>query len=273
MDKRIAGIVLCMWLSACSGGGGGSSEPERVETEGPQLIQTVDYLLGPHGWRGIQDFTYVNGELYTLHHSSDETTINRFEGDEIAGYSVVGAVAGHQGLAHDGRYFWSTAYHAKGKAVKFSYEDGEPLQTVARYKLFSKSNVSSTPAVGGGYVAAQGLVNGQRVVRIWYLDTFNESGDYSYQYLYQWPIADAVVQGIATDGDKVWIISGLKEESAKPIHTYSLSGQLLKTQSVTIGMTGSGWYEPEGLSMLKGKLVFAMVTGTAKDRSTQFFSL
>jgi len=273
MLKSIALLIIIAFLSACSGGSG-SSEPEAEQvSREPELIQSISYLLGPHGWRGVQDFTYVNGELYTLHHSKYRTTINRFEGDDIAGYSIVGEVAGHQGLTHDGEYFWSTDYQLSGSVVKFSYEDGEELKRKGVYKLFNDNSASTTPAIGGDYLVATGMVNGLRVIRVWYVADFTEQGDYSYRYLYEFHVANSILQGIAVYGDKIWTISGFKEEEAKTLRSYTLSGNIINIQSITTGINGSGWYEPEGLSILNGNLVFAIVTGTAKDRSTSIYRL
>ena len=239
-------IILCLMITGCSSGGS-SNEPE---TKQPFIA-----------YESIQDFA-ISTDIYTLSHAGGLSYIKRRdESGAVLGQSVGGDVAGHQGLSIDAKgYFWSTSYYDGRSAVKFVYADNEALDVKGRYTLFNKyfsSNSPVTVAVTRDYLIAKGWHKRkqQAFVKVWYLDTFKESGDYSEKYLYQWKTdIPPPIQGIASDNERVWLISGGYKLEAKPLYTYSLSGELIKKGSFSKGLDTvvGDMYEPEGLDYHNG---------------------
>ena len=259
-------LILAMLLAGCSGGSSDNTEPEQT----PNNI-----------YDDIQDFA-VSEYLYTLSHIGSRATIKRYTRDaEYLGESLDTVEIGHQGLSID-RYgfFWSTAPDYRS-AVKFIYADDAKPLVVGIYTLFDDSynNSNSTPAIGKGYLVAHARKDSKSTIRVWLLDDLQESGDYSDKFIYEWQPSivkkDHPLQGIATDGVKVWMISGFAQIEAKPLHTYSMQGELIKSEMFSKGLdlaeTEGTRYEPEGLSYYNG-LHVGIVSGVNGARISRIYS-
>ena len=87
-------------------------------------------------------------------------------------------------------------------------------------------------------------------------------------YLYMWKTdIPPPIQGIASDNERVWLISGLIELEAKPIYSYSLAGELIDKELFSEGLDTviGDKYEPEGLYHHNG-LKVGIATGSGGAR-------
>jgi hypothetical protein len=279
------------------------------------LFASLDNIRGPGGKiNGIQYFSFDerNRDLYSLNlniaKNGNRSTINRYplDGDrskQSEGFSTpLGNVVGHQGLGLEylpegGVRLWSTYYKDFRQVARYSYSDGAPVGDVQIYRLFGvgfRPYVSSTPTISldQKFIVAAGKKKGEtyQTVRVWRLADLvaNGGGDYSKSWLYEWDLRDLIgpqhpLQGIASDGKRIWIIAGSsKINEPKRLGVYSLEGRVLdKDDNMTVGraqalLDGVGKvYEPEGLALIEddGKvyLCIGIVSGDKGFRHARIY--
>jgi len=254
-------ILIALLLVGC-----GSSSPESTIEE-PVISEPIIELDINDG--GIQDFTLVDDHIYALSENyNDLTKITKLSmSGEFISETNYSDVAGHQGLTTDDNgYFWSTSHGESNKIVKFKDDSFV-------YTLTDLMGKSTTPAIGGDYLVAQ--TPGK--IRVWYLWDFTEEGDYSDKYLYEFDSPEGVLQGIATDGVLIWIITGWAELEEKPLYTYTLEGEFISKEYIDNGLAKAGTegtrYEPEGLDYHDGYLYVGLVTGSSGARISRIHRL
>lgn len=254
------------------------------------MFASIDKIRGAGGQRnGIQSFALdeYNGDIYTLHingrKNKNLATINRYPlgGGEskrsIAFTKPLNDVVGHQGLGLEylssgAIRLWSTYYKDSRQVVRYAVSDELPVSDVQIYRLFGsdfRTYVSSTPTVSFDqrYIVAAGKRKGvaYQTIRVWKISDLVKggAGDYSKSWMYEWDVKDIggagyPLQGIASDGRRVWIIAGNNRiDVPKRMVTYSLKGELIDRElHVDIGkskamLDGRGEvYEPEGLALM-----------------------
>ncbi|WP_155293987.1 hypothetical protein [Pseudomonas putida] len=238
---------------------------------------------------GFQSFAFDErtGAIYTLHLTGktlgNKAIVNKFSSNARSflraneSEGVLSDEVGHQGLGleylpgNDLR-LWSTASQDSRQAVRYSYREGVGVSNVERYVLFGNDfykRASSTPTISFDqkYILAIGRskLTGSSVVRVWKLADLKRHGaaDYSGTPTYEWSIdfpkkQRFPVQGIASDGVKVWILAGNNNiEDPKYLWAYSMRGALIgRKLDFSVGKAqamedGSGRvYEPEGLQVI-----------------------
>lgn len=199
--------------------------------------------------------------------------------------SIPSSYIGHQGigvqyLANGDTRLWASAGQAIQehglKAVRFQYNNNYNISDIQEYQLFEKEGYqvsgSTTPAVSadGRYLIARGYVKGshlgaQSEIRVFPINIFTDSGNYSDKYLYKWYVDPSIrsaadskyfLQGIASDGRHVYILAGsYNVDLAKKLYSYKIDGTLIaRNEKFFVGnsdarQTGKGThYEPEGLA-------------------------
>ncbi|MFJ7009393.1 hypothetical protein [Pseudomonas putida] len=276
-----------------------------------RMFASLDRILGPGGKvNGIQSFAFDerNQELYSLNlniaKDGNRSTVNRYplhggESKSSQGFTKpLGSVVGHQGLGLEylesgGIRLWSTYYKDLRQVARYSYSDGMPVGDVQVYRLFGpeyRSYVSATPTISldQKYLIAAGKKKGvdYQTLRVWRIaDLIKEKGgDVSQTWVYEWDVKGVIgrdypLQGIASDGSRVWIIAGNnKIDVPKRMVVYSLRGKRLDSDfNVDVGrqqamLDGSGKvYEPEGLAMLRvDGQVFLCVGIVSGDRGQRY---
>ena len=249
-------IFIILLITGCSSGNN-SQETETViiDSISSPLLE-ITYLLG--GGR-FQDFA-IDDKIYVLSDNGGDSTINTFNhghSPQDSQGSFTYDFIGHQGLSYY-KGFWST-YRPEKRSMVYFNEYG--LKAVLR--LFGddfSSRSSCTPSVTKDYTAAFGYRSGLNIVRVWY--TSLEAGDYTDKYLHEWEgPTTAPAQGLQIIGDKLWIITGGKNrDKDKHLYQYTLKGQLISDEIITVGKTAKGIYEPEGLGVLDGRLILGILT-------------
>lgn len=196
---------------------------------------------------------------------------------------------GHQGLAvqyREGvRYFWSSLGHAYADdsgsyAVRYRLDDGE-IKDFTTFKLFQKNKTrqSTSPTVSydGKYLLARMVRSSDFLIRVFHIDQFDKSGDYSKKSKYSFLIpkgeGKSALQAMASDSRFVYILMGDVIAGGKnQIDIYTYSGTHVRSVAVHQGeqdaksLGSEGHYEPESLTWLKqGNKVQLMITVAAGD--------
>ena len=279
------------------------------------LLYQWDTIAGAGGTSiGIQSIAFSENErrVYTLHldgvGSGNNSTINRYEMDGDIGAltqgnsTPVSQVAGHQGLAVESgnNRLWSTSFADKNDAVRYIYTDSAALSGAEIFTLFDntefETSVSCTPTISYGqkYLLAYGTKTGaaDTTVRVWDFAAMvaKGPGDHKDDYIFTWDTQGAVsatrpTQGIASDGVYVWLIFGdIDINEDKRIYTFTLDGELIDFQTMTIGraqalLDGAGTvYEPEGLSIFRNAagglmLCVGIVSGDLGTRFSRVYAV
>lgn len=282
-----------------------------------KMAFSLDGILGAGGKvNGIQSFAFDerSRQIYSLNLEVTKrgirSTVNRYpldggESKASLGFSQpLGDVVGHQGLGLEylksgGLRLWGTYYKDLRKVVRYSYSDGAPVRNVQIYKLFGKdyrSYVSATPAISldQKFLIAAGRKKGvdYQTIRVWKISDLVRSGggDFSRAWVHEWKLEgvggpDYPLQGIASDGSRIWIIAGSsKIDMQKRLFEYSMRGEKLDQDlDVSLGRQqalrdGKGSiYEPEGLALLRlnGRvyLCVGIVSGDRGDRFARIYKM
>lgn len=208
-----------------------------------------------------------------------------------AGISNSSAQLGHQGLTLEYRNngtvkLWGAVrYDATNypnghrQVIRFDYNgNAADIANVQAYTLFGAefayTGNATLPAIS--YDQRFLLAVGRKSSRDFYVRVFDlaalvagGAGDYSALALHEWQIdADILaddagaaftpVQGIACDGELVYVLSGNSSTNGKRIHAYTLDGVRVQRQdNLSVGLTsaqgdGAGnIYEPEGMAVYR----------------------
>lgn len=130
------------------------------------------------------------------------------------------------------------------------------------------------------------------MIRVWKLADLADGGggDYSQRWIYEWSVKDLIdaqhpLQGIASDGRRVWIVAGnSKVDLTKRLAVYALNGQRIDDSfEVKLGqnqarMDGVGKeFEPEGLALIseEGRLYLCVgiVSGDKGSRQVRIYRM
>jgi len=258
-------------------------------------VNLTQILVGTDLRQGLA-IDEVNSKIYTLHvtgTSPEVSWISQYNSSRNLSQSPIGVSAsssqlGHQGISIEyldsgAAKLWGSvrngASYPNGhrQAIRFDYAgNGEVISNVQSYTLFgpefSFSTNSTMPSVSYDQrflVAAGRKTSRAFTIRVWDLNSLisGGAGDYSSSYIYEWLVNEDIldndaggsptpVQGIASDGEKVYILAGNSSLQNKRIHAYSLIGQrILANNNVRVGISQASldgtYFEPEGIAIYR----------------------
>ena len=220
--------------------------------------------------------------------------------DPIKSYDA-GTVVGHQniGLTYENGepVFWSTTGTGiSNRALHVAQfkldEAASSIKDVKYFKLWSESkhvlDASRCLAVspdGGILVSTNALQSdGTWMVRVFKTSIFNAAGDYSNQFLYEFPFTKQgrSVQSVATDGEYIYIHHGGSETVDGVVEIRTIEGALValdpffKMGKDTVAQRvansqSTAFYEDEVLTLYphNGRWLFASVVATGRTDNWQ----
>ncbi|CAB1218760.1 phage baseplate protein [Acinetobacter bouvetii] len=220
--------------------------------------------------------------LYTTHVEGDpeQGVINRFHLQNSNLWSAQDAqkpspLIGHQGISVDPHSDFllssagSTVPNKGWYMLKFQYMTNAEPRNPQIIQLFDKRYskiTNSMPVItpDGQYLLVRGNINHMNVIRVFKYDLIARKNlsDISLLYEDEWNIDSgltqhqAAFQGLTTDGNYVYLLSGGKNAHPKRLYVYDLSGNLIqKMDAVTLGQLDMlfnhriDYWEPEGLTV------------------------
>ena len=268
--------------------------------------------------KGVAKNTAVQGlainnntsTLYTIHSygKPQNAVINRFDYDPTK--STLNALdtqkpsqfIGHQGITIDQQtnMLWASAGDAienKGlNIIGFRYTANNDVINPIIIKVFSddyNKNTYAMPVITPDhhFLLVRGNKNGTNVVRGYDLNhvSLDHSQDISQQASFEWVINKNfykdkyALQGLASDGKYIYLMSGGENNQNKRIQVYDLNGQLLQNlNQVTVGKLDNlfnrktdGYWEPEGLAIdsKNQKLLILFAAGNTKNSIGKLYSI
>ena len=220
--------------------------------------------------------------LYTTHveGNPEQGVINRFKLHHSNLWSAQdvqkpSSLIGHQGISVDPQsdfIFASAGTGIPNKGwyiLKFQYMPNAAPSNTQVIQVFDKqySKITNTmPSItpDGKYLLVRGNNHKMNIIRIFKLDLITQKNLTDIRFLYEdeWSIDSdfthdkSAFQGLSTDGNYVYLLSGNKNKGPKRIYVYNFSGKLIqKMDHVTLGHFDSlsnhaiQYWEPEGLTV------------------------
>ncbi|EIJ70143.1 phage baseplate protein [Pasteurella bettyae] len=278
-----------------------------------ELINSL-VRIGPSANNVVQGFAIdsLNKTMFSQHVGGkpEKSYVCRYhllDGNiQAESYMSLENIGGHQGIGvqyiEKTMKLWASAGAAitdyGACAIRFPYQPNKSIDEYEVFKLFDTENFKPTGTVtpcissDNKYLIVVGHLkqNHNSVIRVFDLSIFNQGGNYTEQYVYQWEITalskekSFPVQGVASDGNMVVIQLGFTDPNInKATFVYQLDGQLLYyTQDNQVGRkealtTGQGkHWEPEGMCFAqdrKGQLHLyqCIVCGDAGKRIVNIY--
>lgn len=266
----------------------------------------------------------VNRKIYTLHITGTSPEVSWIAQYNLGRNILQSPIAtsnssaqiGHQGISLEytdtgAVKLWSsirqssTYPNGHRQVMRFNFNgDGADISGVEVYTLFgpefSFSTNNAMPSVSYDQrflVAAGRTTSTGFTIRVFDLAALvaGGPGDYSGAFLYQWTLKTDIlasdaggngtpVQGLACDGEKIYVLAGNSTLQGKKIHAYTIKGERISVNNnVKTGITQATaegtYFEPEGICIFKpaGALVpvigLLIVTGPGSSHKNYLWAL